>query len=63
MKMESYSINFDEGNWRFALDNVHKDIKINYSQKEAFSYNSNYIKDNIKIIKEEKIEHITRRST
>ncbi|AMM42006.1 hypothetical protein HS1_002220 [Candidatus Desulfofervidus auxilii] len=64
MKIESYSINFDESKWSFALDSIYKDIKINYTRKEEYSFDSNYKEDNLRVsMEKDKIEHITIRST
>ena len=64
MKIELQSIDFDERNWKFAFDNIHKDSKINYSRENAYSFESNYAPDHIKIVQKiGKSKHITRRST
>ncbi len=64
MKVESYSINFSDCHWEFAFDNVHKDVKVNFAKKEVFSFDSNYLEDNLELIKKnEKVKHITSGST
>jgi len=64
IKVESYSINFSDCDWEFAFDNVHKDVKVNFAKKEVFSFDSNYVEDDLKVIKKnEKVKHITNRST
>jgi len=64
MKIELQSVNFDEMNWKFAFDNIHRDAKINYSREDAYSFESNYSADHIKIMQKiGESKHITRRFT
>jgi len=54
MKVESYSINFSDCHWEFVFDNLHKDVKVNFAKKEVFSFDSNYLEENLKLIKKTK---------
>jgi len=64
MKIELQSVDFDEMNWKFAFDNIHKDAKINYSREDAYSFESNCVADHLKIFQKiGESKHITNRST
>lgn len=64
MKTESYSINYNEKNWKVTFDYIDKDLKLNFSREEVFSYSTKYfISGSIETIKQDGRKHITSRST
>ncbi len=60
MKTDSYSINYEEHNWKFALDYIDKSIKLNFSRSpeiiETLDIKNNIIKVAKKKVRNQKKE-------